>query len=64
MYLGLHLNPLSETRDNLNFITDVKFSGLTCKYAKSFLTKNKQTKNHRKLRPVNFFHSHFSILFP
>lgn len=32
MYLGLHLNPLSETRDNLNFINDVKFSGHTCKY--------------------------------
>ena len=32
MYLGLHLNPLSEARDNLNFINDVKFSGLTCKY--------------------------------
>ena len=32
MYLGLHLYPSSETRDNLNFIIDVKFSGLTCKY--------------------------------
>lgn len=42
MYLGLHLNPLSETRDNLNFITDVKFSHLSRKVVPNKKQTNKK----------------------